>query len=193
MKRATFTLVLVFMVMGVYSQTYKIDKENSSITWLGEKVTGEHTGNVNVKMGEFTLKGNKVVSGTFSIDMNSITCKDLTDEGWNKKLITHLKSDDFFSVEKHPESTFLITESGDFTNGSATVKGNLTIKGITKPIEFKATLQEKDGNLKIYANITIDRTKFDIRYGSGSFFDNLGDKTIYDDFKLKINLTAVQK
>ena len=145
-----------------------------------------------MKSGEFTIKDNKIVSGKFSIDMSTITDNDITNETWNKKLVDHLKSDDFFSVEKFPESTFVVTESGDFSKGSAMVKGNITIKGITQPIEFRVTLQQKDDDMKVYANVVIDRTKFDIRYGSGSFFTDLGDKTIYDEFNLKINLLATK-
>ena len=188
MKRTLCTLVLIGLITYSYSQSYKISNEKSTIAWLGEKVTGEHTGNIKIKGGEFTIKDNKVITGTFS--MTSITCIDLTEESWNKRLVDHLKSEDFFGVEKFPESTFKITESGSFEGGSAMVKGNLTIKGITHPIEFRATLQEKEGVMKIFANIIIDRTKYDIRYGSGSFFENLGDRTIYDEFKLKLNLTA---
>jgi len=190
------TITLLFLV-GVFNvlaaQTYVISSENSSIDWLGEKVTGEHTGNIEINSGEFSIKNNGIVSGTFSIDMQSITCTDLKDETWNKKLVDHLKSDDFFSVDKYPETTFMIKESGDFSNGSAIVKGDLTIKGKTHPIEFRATLQETDDGLKIYGNVVVDRTKYNVKYGSGSFFSNLGDKTIYDEFKLKLNLLAVKK
>ena len=193
MKKVLFILLITGIAVNLYSQTYKVSPEKSSINWLGEKVTGEHTGNVNIKMGEFTIKDKKIVSGTFSIDMNSITNKDLTDESYNKKLVDHLKSEDFFGVTKFPESTFLITGSGDFSDGSDIVKGKLTIKGITQPIEFKAAIQETQEGLKIFANVIVDRTKYDVRYGSGSFFSNLGDKTIYDEFKLKINLLAVKK
>ena len=174
----------------IQGQNYKIKPEKSNITWIGEKVTGEHTGSINIKSGEFTMKDGKVISGIFYIDMNSITCTDLTDESWNSKLVGHLKSDDFFGVEKYPESKFTITDTENFNKGSAVVKGELTIKGISNPLEFRATIHKTEEGLKIYANVIVDRTKYNIRYGSGSFFDNLGDKTIYDDFSLKLNLLA---
>ena len=100
----------------------------------------------------------------------------------------HLKSDDFFGVAKYPLAKLVITGSTPFDKGTGVVSGTLTIKDITNPIEFKATVQKKDDGTWFFANIIIDRTKYNIRYGSGSFFDNLGDKTIYDDFKLKVNL-----
>jgi polyisoprenoid-binding protein YceI len=115
--------------------------------------------------------------------MTSITVSDN-----NERLTGHLKSDDFFGVEKYPTARLVVNESSSFDKGSATVKGDLTIKGITNPIEFKAAYQKKDDGSWFFANIVVDRTKYNIRYGSGSFFDNLGDKTIYDEFKLKVSL-----
>jgi polyisoprenoid-binding protein YceI len=112
----------------------------------------------------------------------------LVDVSMNANLITHLKSDDFFGVEKFPTSKLVVTGSEPFDKGSATVKGNLTIKGITQPIEFKATIKKDTDGMWFYSVITVDRTKYNVRYGSGSFFENLGDKTIYDEFKLKVAL-----
>jgi polyisoprenoid-binding protein YceI len=106
----------------------------------------------------------------------------------NTRLETHLKSDDFFGVEKYPISKLIITGSDPFDKGSAVVRGTLTIKDITNPIEFRAAMQKKDDGTWFYANIVVDRSKYNIRYGSGTFFDNLGDKTIYDEFKVKVSL-----
>jgi polyisoprenoid-binding protein YceI len=112
----------------------------------------------------------------------------IKDEGRDARLEGHLKSDDFFSVEKFPAAKLVLTGSDSFEKGNALVKGDLTIKGITNPIEFKAVMQKKDEGVWYFANIVIDRTKYNVRYGSGSFFDNLGDKTIYDEFKLRVAL-----
>jgi polyisoprenoid-binding protein YceI len=161
------------------------DAGKTKLEWLGEKVTGKHEGTINLQSGWLSMKDGKIQSGEFVIDMNSIT---ITDN--NERLLGHLKSDDFFGVEKFPTSKLVITESTAFDKGTATVKGNLTIKGITDYIEFKAAYQKKDDGNWFYANIVIDRTKYDIRYGSGTFFDNLGDKTIYDEFKLKVSLVV---
>jgi polyisoprenoid-binding protein YceI len=159
------------------------DTGKTSLQWLGEKVTGQHTGTINLKEGWLNWKDNRIVTGEFTIDMTS-----LKDSEGNERLVGHLKSDDFFGVEKFPISMLVITGSDSFEKGTAVVKGTLTIKGVTNPIEFKATSQKKEDGTWFYANIVVDRTKYNIRYGSGSFFDNLGDKVIYDEFKLKVNL-----
>jgi len=112
----------------------------------------------------------------------------LKDADASERLEGHLKSDDFFGVGKYPVSKLVVTGSTPFDKGSGVVNGTLTIKGITNPVEFKATMQKKDDGVWFFANINVDRTKYNVRYGSGSFFDNLGDKTIYDDFKLRVNL-----
>lgn len=159
------------------------DTTKTTLLWLGEKVTGQHTGTIKLQSGWMNWQDNKITSGEFNIDMNSLKETDN-----NKMLLGHLKSDDFFGVAKYSVSKLVITGSTPFDKGSATVSGTLTIKDISKPIEFKATSQKKDDGTWFFANIILDRTKYNIRYGSGSFFDNLGDKTIYDEFKLKINL-----
>ena len=150
---------------------------------MGEKVTGQHTGTINLQSGWLNWQDNKIVSGEFLIDMAS-----LKDSEANDRLEGHLKSDDFFGVEKFPVAKLVITGSTPFDKGTGVVSGTLTIKDITNPIEFKAAMQKKDDGVWFFTNIVIDRTKYNIRYGSGSFFDNLGDKTIYDEFKLKVNL-----
>jgi len=159
------------------------DTTKTSLLWLGEKVTGQHTGTIKLQSGWLNWQNNKIASGEFDINMAS-----LKETENNAMLLGHLKSDDFFGVSKFPLAKLVITGSTPFDKGSGTVSGTLTIKDITNPIEFKATMQKKEEGTWFFANITIDRTKYNIRYGSGSFFDNLGDKTIYDEFKLKANL-----
>ena len=159
------------------------DTTKTSLLWLGEKVTGQHTGTIKLQSGWLNWQNNKIASGEFDINMAS-----LKETENNAMLLGHLKSDDFFGVSKFPLAKLVITGSTPFDKGSGTVSGTLTIKDITNPIEFKATMQKKDEGTWFFANITVDRTKYNIRYGSGSFFDNLGDKTIYDEFKLKANL-----
>ncbi len=179
-----FISILIFgSATAVAQQKLIADSEKTSLNWLGEKVTGQHNGTIRLQDGWLTWKDNKILSGEFNIDMKS-----LKDNDANEKLEGHLKSDDFFGVEKFPVSKLVITGSDAFDKGVAIVRGNLTIKGITNPIEFKAAVQKKDNDTWFFANITVDRTKFNVRYGSGSFFDNLGDKTIFDEFKLKVNL-----
>lgn len=164
-------------------QSKPINTSKSVITWKGHKVTGSHYGSVNVKSGKLDMNNGKLVGGKIAVDMTSITNGDLEGE-WNGKLVGHLKSDDFFGVASYPEAVFTIQRAVEAAPGEYTVTGDLTIKNKTNPIKFKAYL--KDGMAT--ANVTIDRSKYDVRYGSGSFFDNLGDKTIYDEFELEIKL-----
>jgi len=183
-------LLIALLLIGSYTVDAQLkltaDAEKTKLQWLGEKVTGEHTGTINLKDGWLNWKDNRIVAGEFNIDMTTITDADASE-----RLEGHLKSDDFFGVEKFPTSKLVITGSESFEKGTAVVKGTLSIKGVTHPIEFKATSQKKDDGTWFYANIVIDRSKYNIRYGSGSFFDNLGDKVIYDEFKLKVNLLVI--
>jgi polyisoprenoid-binding protein YceI len=185
MKRALlFLTILGLFLVNVGAQNkLTADTSLTKLVWLGEKVTGQHTGTVKLQSGWLSWQDNKIVSGEFNIDMNSIK-----ESENNTMIIGHLKSDDFFGVAKYPIVKLVITGSTPFDNGNGVVSGTLTIKDITNPIEFKAAMQKKDEGVWFFANIVVDRTKYNIRYGSGSFFDNLGDKTIYDEFRLKVNL-----
>jgi len=188
MKRTLVYLALTSLfIININAQEKLTAKpETSKLEWLGEKVTGDHKGTINLQSGLLVWKDNKIVSGEFTIDITTIKDKDA-----NARLEGHLKSEDFFGVEKFPVSKLVITESTAFEKGNGVVKGNLTIKGVTRPVEFKAAMQKKDDGVWFYANIVIDRTEYNVRYGSGSFFDNLGDKTIYDEFKLKVTLNVI--
>ena len=160
----------------------RIEVKESTINWLGKKVTGKHNGIITLKEGYLEMDGDNILGGKFVIDMTSITVLDLKGD-MKGKLESHLKSDDFFGVADHPTATLVVNNAKK--NGSIyTVNGNITIKGITQPISFDLN---KDGNTAT-TTVTIDRSKFNVRYGSGSFFDNLGDKTIYDDFQLDVTL-----
>ncbi|MFN8211796.1 MAG: YceI family protein [Bacteroidales bacterium] len=185
MKNIFLLLVLFSFSAAIANAQVKLtaDTEKTTLNWLGEKVTGQHTGTIKLQSGSLSLKENKIVAGEFVIDMAS-----LKDSEGNTRLEGHLKSPDFFDVEKFPTAKLVLKSSESFDKGSAVVKGELTIKGVTNPIEFKAATQKKDDGNWYFANIIVDRTKWNIKYGSGSFFDNLGDKTIYDEFKLKVAL-----
>ena len=184
MKRLNFLLVLLLVGLTVSAQSLKVNTIESKLKWTGKKVSGEHWGYINLKSGSLTIEDDKIISGMFTIDMNSMNCKDLESPEWNQKLIGHLKSDDFFSVEKFATSTLTIKKADKFVDGVANVTADLEIKGITKPVSFKA--KKTDNGYK--AVITIDRTEYDVRYGSGKFFDNLGDNMIDDDFTLEVKL-----
>ncbi|MES2139247.1 MAG: YceI family protein [Bacteroidota bacterium] len=177
--------------------TYNVDTKATTSTWLAKKVTGQHDGKINVSKGSVTNDHNTITGGTIEFDMNSITCTDLTDKEWNDKLVGHLKSDDFFSTEKNPTAKFEITKvvavatlkpENDFN-----VTGKLTIKGITNEITFPAKIKMDEKTMVVIAKILVNRTKFDIKYGSASFFESIGDKAINDEFELNVNLVAGAK
>lgn len=186
MKTTSYLLALVLTVssIGLFAQTQKVNTEKSTISWLGKKIGGQHEGLIKLKSGSLEEKSGKIVSGSFLIDMKSLTNTDLTDPGYNQKLVGHLKSKDFFGVEKFPTATLNITKATKFSNGKATVTGNLKIKGKTEAITFDIVKNE----INYTAKVEVDRSKFDVKYGSTSFFDSLGDKAIDDIFILNIKL-----
>lgn len=167
----------------------KVVPTASKVEWLGKKVTGQHNGTVSIKDGQLQMSDGFVTGGNFTIDMTTIKVLDLQGE-YAGKLEGHLKSDDFFGVSEFPVATLIITEAKQQTKGDYQIKANLTIKGITQPITFPATIMRSGDQIKANATITIDRSLFNVRYGSGKFFDNLGDSTIYDNFDLNVSLVA---
>ncbi|MDX1283906.1 MAG: YceI family protein, partial [Draconibacterium sp.] len=152
--------------------------------WTGAKVTGEHTGYVLLENGQVYVNNNEVVGAKIKMDMSSIEVTDLEGE-WKDKLVGHLKSDDFFSADKFPHAKFEITS---FKNNDVT--GDLTIKGITHEISFPAEVNIDGDNVTALGTASIDRTKWDIKYGSGKFFSDLGDRMIKDEFEIKFELSA---
>lgn len=183
-------LALLLIVFGSYSFTtvlnekIDINVDKSNLHWKGFKVTGSHEGNLRFESGTLTFTENgKLVDGTFLIDMKSMECTDLEGE-YKEKLDRHLKSKDFFGTNEHPSATLQFKEITVSGKNSYRIKGDLTIKGITNSIEFDFSIYGK----KATATLKIDRTKYDIKYGSSSFFDGLKDKAIYDDFDIKVDL-----
>jgi polyisoprenoid-binding protein YceI len=177
------------------ADAYKIDPKQSIINWTGKKVTGQHNGTIAIDKGEIYADNGNVVAGKFDIDVSTIKVLDITDQGSNEKLTNHLKSDDFFSAEKHRYSKFEITNAvKDASKGpdAYNVSGNLTIKGITKNITFPATINVNGNTLKAKAEFDVDRTEWDIKFRSGKFFENLGDNMINDNFTLQLDITAVK-
>ena len=169
---------------------YDLGHDSGSVNWKGKKFTGEHYGSIKVKGGELVFDGDQLLKGKVIVDMNSITCKDIKDPKYNTKLIRHLKSDDFFSTDKHPYSTLEIKNAYLAKGGGYEVHGNLTIKGITKPINFKAQVKHEKKHIKVVSKLEFDRTQYDIRYKSKKFFDSLGDKFIYDKVNLSVSFNV---
>lgn len=187
MKTKLFTAILALIVTAAFA-TNPIKKEvkvkDTTITWVGKKVTGSHTGTIELQEGTLIMEGNELVGGNFIMNMTSLQVTDLEAGKGKEKLEGHLKTDDFFGVNNFPTATFTITnvtKNGDGYN----VLGDMTIKGITQPMKIRMNIKGNTATTKL----EVDRTKFGIKYKSGSFFDNLKDKAINDDFELAVSLT----
>ncbi len=167
-----------------------VNKTESTVTWKASKVTGEHWGYVPISDANLDVTGGKITGGSFELDMVNLTVEDLTDPKSKGNLTNHLKSDDFFSVEKFNKSTFKITSAKTSNGTDYTINGTLTIKGISQPITFPAKASVAGNKMTATGQITFDRTKFDIKYRSGSYFEDLADKMIYDEVKLDVKLVA---
>jgi polyisoprenoid-binding protein YceI len=183
LKTIAIALFVAVASISVNAQTKKIDVKTSTIKWVGKNLTGEHSGTVNFKDGAVVFKGKKLTGGSFTVDMTSLTSTDLTGE-YQGKLNGHLKADDFFGTEKFPTAKLVFKTIGAKTTDVYTVTADLTIKRITKPVTFDVAVS---GNSATTA-FKVDRTKYDIKSGSGNFFEGLGDKTINDDFELAVVL-----
>jgi polyisoprenoid-binding protein YceI len=168
----------------------KVNITESSVTWHASKVTGSHFGKVPISSANLDYADGKITGGTFEMDMKNLTVEDITDAGSNAKLTGHLKSDDFFSVEKYGKSTLKIKSVKSTGGNNHEITGDLTIKGITKPVTFPATVITNNGTITTTAEIKFDRTHYDIKYRSGSYFEDLADKLIYDEVKLDVKLVA---
>jgi polyisoprenoid-binding protein YceI len=169
--------------------TYKVDVAKSTFKWTGKKVAGEHWGYIKFAGGQLTADNNAVTGGNLTVDMNSIDDQDIQGE-WAAKLVGHLKADDFFGTEKFPTSTITVKSVTSKGGNEYDVKADLTIKGITNEISFPATITTSANEVTTKASFKVDRTKYGIKYGSSSFFENLQDKAISNEFMVDVNLVA---
>jgi len=184
LKTIAIALFVAVASVSVNAQTKTIDAKSSTIKWVGKKVTGEHSGTVDFKDGAVIFKGKKLAGGSFTVDMTSLNATDLSGE-YQQKLNGHLKADDFFGTDKYPTAKLVFKKIGTTKNANVyAVTADLTIKGITKPVTFDLTV----GKNTATTAFKVDRTKYDIKYNSGNFFENLGDKTINDDFELTVSV-----
>jgi polyisoprenoid-binding protein YceI len=174
-------LTFSFTTIEIDKKEIKTDK--SKLVWKGYKVTGSHEGTIDIESGSLIFDGDELTGGEFVIDMSSLVSTDLTGE-YKGKLEGHLKSDDFFGVESHPTATLVFTEVSASGKNAYDVTGDLTIKGKTNTVNFKISIYGS----KATASLKVDRAKYDVRYGSTSFFDDLKDKAIYDEFDLVADL-----
>ncbi len=184
-----FLLLIAFTVSA--QKEMNANSEKSTISWKGFKPTGSHYGSIMLKKGSFIVESDQIVGGEFTIDMTTITDLDMpADNEYNIKLVTHLKSEDFFGVEKHPTAHFKITKTENKGNKTL-IHGDLTIKKKTNPVSFLATTSIKNNVLNLKSDtFKIDRSKWDIKYKSKSFFDDLADKFIYDDMEISLEIEA---
>ncbi|CAM1345520.1 YceI family protein [Tenacibaculum amylolyticum] len=179
-----FTIALLTFSFTTLKEVKKtINTTKSTLEWKGYKVTGSHNGTITIKSGFLTFDNDKLTGGSVTIDMASINTTDLSGD-YKNNLDGHLKSDDFFGVKKFPTATLVFKKVKTSGKNAYDVKADLTIKGITKPVKFKISVYGK----KATASLKVDRTQFNVRYGSASFFDNLKDKAIYDEFDLVADL-----
>lgn len=185
-KNLAMVIVVAFITFSfttIDEEKKEIKTDKSKVVWKGYKVTGSHEGTINLQSGFLTFNEDKLTGGEIVIDMTTLTSTDLEGE-YKGKLEGHLKSDDFFGVETYPTATLVFKNVEVFGKNSYTVIGDLTLKGKTNSITF---------NISIYGSkasvfLKIDRSKYDVKYGSASFFDGLKDKVIYDEFDLVSDL-----
>jgi polyisoprenoid-binding protein YceI len=183
MKKAAALLLLLLIYVPIKGQIRKINVLKSTIVWTGKKITGEHNGTLQFKEGSLSYLKKKLTNGSFVVDMTTLSNSDQSGKD-KAQLECHLKSNDFFNTEEFKEAKLVFKAVKPISKGTYSVVGYLTIKGKTNPIIFDLTIK---GN-KASTNLIIDRTKYGIQYGSGSFFADLGDRTIYDEFELKVDL-----
>ena len=179
----TLSILMIAISMTAFSQT-KFDLEKGNVKWTGKKITSQaHSGSLKFSSATLSLDNPDNPNGVFTVDMTSLTNDDLTGE-WKQKLEGHLRSDDFFSVDKHPKATLIIKKMNSHSDNSYELTGDLTIKNITHPVDFSLIIY----NDIVESELTFDRSKYDIQFASGSFFENLGDNLILDKINLKITL-----
>ena len=195
MKNLFLNLTFAFAAISFVAFTGVLDSKkvstiNSKVVWKGYKVTGSHEGTINLKSGDLQFENGMLKGGSFVIDMTTIKVTDTQGKA-GTSLEGHLSSPDFFGVEKFPEASLTIKQVvSRGTPGDYKVVADITIKETTKEIKFMTKVSEEMGKMTATSDITIDRSDFNVRYGSGSFFEDLGDKTIYDEFELSIQLVT---
>lgn len=195
-KKVLLGVLFSALVAGAsMADTYQLDLQKSSLHWTGHKAIGtSHNGFLKFKEGSLEVSGNQLVSAIFVVDMTSLTNKDLAKKpDMQKKLVGHLMSKDFFNVEKFPTATFKVTKAESKSAKEVLLKGTMTILGKAQPVEVLAQIEKTKTGGKGHANLVLDRTRWNIKYGSGKFFKNLGDKLINDEIDLELDIIFNKK
>ena len=196
MKNIFLSAVLSIFTLFAFSNSphierVSVDNQKSTIKWIGSKIAESHEGLISIQNGVLLIDHGTLVGGDITIDMSSIQTTDMSDK-YNKKLDSHLMNEDFFDVEKHPISSIKITKATKTEANNYQIVADLTIKGITHSITFDAEVNIRKIAFFAKAKIKIDRTKWDIKYNSGNFFKDLGDKVILDEIEFEINLLSAR-
>ena len=184
-------ITLFAMATKPHVDHVRVNTENSTVKWKGSKISSSHEGTVNILKGTLNIDHGTLVGGQLSIDMQSLATTDMS-EKYNKKLDGHLKNEDFFNVSEFPTASITIINAVRGSGNSYKIMANLTIKGITHPISFASDVNVNGKNFLATAKIKIDRTKWDIKYNSGNYFKDLGDKLILDEIEFDIYLLSVK-
>jgi len=197
MKKILFTtllsvLTLFAMATKPHTDHVRVDIHKSTVKWKGSKITKGHEGFIQIQKGVLMIEHGTLVGGQISFNMKTITNSDIESEKYKAMLEGHLKSDDFFDVDKYPLSTISITKATKTEGNNYSIVADLSIKGITHSITFDAEVNINKVEFVVAANIKIDRTKWDIVHNSGNFFKDLGDKLILDEIEFDILLLSVK-
>ena len=196
MKKTILTFALSAIMLATmafnYIVTYRVNVEESTVTWVGKKIAYDHSGTIKILDGNLDIANGDLIGGSFTIDMTTIVNVDIENAEKNAQLVGHLNSEDFFNVAEFPTAKMDITsvKKQKSDAGNYMISGDLTIKGITNSVEFPANITIDGDMVSATATVIFDRSKYNVRYGSGSFFDDLGDKVIYDDIELGVELIA---
>jgi len=176
---------------GLHTNDVQVNPKKSTVKWKGSKPTSSHSGTINISTGKLVFDHGRLVGGEFVIDMNTIQNTDIESERKRASLVEHLKDEDFFNVEEFPTAELKIINAAAMSEDNVyKMEANLTIKGITNKIAFSAIVVVKRNDFLAEANFKIDRTKWGIKYGSGSFFEDLGNRMILDDIEFDIVLSS---
>ena len=185
----------VVSISTLEDATYMLDAASSWMKWNAQKRVGaKHNGTIEVNEGALVMQAQEIIGGSFVADMTTIADLDLTDKSFNTLLVNHLKSDDFFAVETFPSATFAIFEVAELEGiegATHRVKGTMTIKGIENELSFPARISALGVGMQATGTATLDRTLWDVRFGSDKFFDNLGDNLIEDEFTFTFDMRFV--
>ena len=195
-ERIIETLTQKVSNLDLNNGKYIISNKNSEVEWVGKKLYSQHSGLINIKQGFVIINNDTIEEGEIIIDMTSIIVTDIESDKGGLSLANHLKDPDFFNVESYPYAYFKITDSQHLNrlnnDGIYYIRGELKILDITKPYIIQIKLYPEEEYIRVIGKIEIDRTDFNITYGSDSYFDIAADRAISNIFDLNFKLIAIK-